>query len=60
MKRERSYGQTRLKSTNHLYDDGELETERATALKAYSGVGCPDPEIYARWGTACLVMHQFW
>ena len=67
-------GQPQLKSTNHLdflraepghvttpivYDDGELETERATSLKAYFDVGCPDPKIYARWGAACLVMHQF-
>ena len=42
-----------------VYDDGELETERATSLKAYVDVGCPDPKIYARCGAACLVMHQF-
>ena len=63
-----------FKTTNHIdflrsepgsvyvpivYDDGELELEKASVLKAFFDVGCEDPKVYARWGASAFAKHQY-
>ena len=67
-------GTPSIKTTNHvdflrsepgsiytpvIYDDGELEVDKASVLKAFFDVGSEDTKVYARWGASAFEKHQY-